>query len=262
MIKNDDGLLLCARYAIAPNFLGYCGPRKSLSLIDHLKEKIIDEEVKKILFLFETMTPYLNLIARKNQMLQPFNKQVVEAYWLGNHLLQPLTPFEFKAFASEKLFLEKRAGKKGFISIIKKLYPKKIGKNSPFFLPHHAFHVFNIFKRTGATNSLHNLDTMDHCRIGWGKVIGKNKKIKLENLLVAAKPLLIKDDKLILGKPTIKEIKIDYRGKSFVGDLEVGDWVSFHWGYLCDKLTTRQQKNLEYYTIKAIEFYNQTFIRD
>lgn len=256
MIKDDDGLLLCARYAIAPNFLGYCGPRKSLSLIDHLKEKIIDEEVKDILSLFETMTPYLNLIARKNQIPSIFNKEVVEAYWLGNRLLQPLTSFEFKTFAYEKLFLEKRVGEKGFISIIKKLYQKKIGKNFSSFLPHHAFHVFNIFQRTGATNSLHTLETMDHCRIGWGKVIIRNKKIKLKDLLVEAKPLLLKDDKLVLGKSMIKKIKIDYRGKNFIDDLEVGDWVSFHWDFLCDKLTPRQRKNLEYYTIKAIEFYN------
>lgn len=258
MIEDEQGLLLCARYAIAPNFLGYCGPRKSLSLIDHLKEKIIDEEVKEILFLFETMTPYLNLIARKNQIPSPFNKQVVEAYWLGNHLLQPLTPFEFKAFAFEKLFLEKRVGEKGFVSIMKKLYQRKIEKNFSSFLPHHAFHVFNIFKRTGATNSFHTLETIDHCRIGWGKVIVKNKKIELKNLLVEARPLLLKDGKLILGETMIKKIKIDYRGKNFISDLKVGDWVSFHWDYLCDKLTQRQQKNLEYYTIKAIEFYNQS----
>lgn len=257
---DDEGILLCARYALSPNFFGYCGPSQSASLVDHLKENIADQEMVDILSQFETLYPYLQLIARKNKLPSPFLPEVVEAYWLGNHLLQPLTPLEFNAFATERLFLEKRVGQRGVLSIMKRLFPFDYKKITASFLPHHSFHVFNIFKRTGKINNFQTLSTMDSCRIGWGKIIAKNEKLKNKNLLVESRPLLMKDSKLVLGKPITREIKIDYQGKIIIPGLKTGDWISFHWGYLCDRLTKRQIKNLEYYTIKAVEFYNQTFI--
>ena len=62
--------------------------------------------------------------------------------------------------------------------------------------------------------------------------------------------------KLHLGRKTLKSLRVDYRGKIFLKELNVGDWVSFHWGFVCDLLTAEQVKNLEFYTQKAIDFYN------
>lgn len=247
MIEEKKGLLLCARYALPPNFFGYCGPRKSASLIDHLEEEVIDKEVNHILSDFETMTPYLQLIARKNHLPSPFLYPVVEAYWIGNKLLKPLTPLEFSAFSSEKLLLDKKINKDSFLNLKLKIDNLKFP-----FLPHHAFHVFNIFKRTGKTNDFHTLETMDQCRIGWGKVLKTQNEI-----LVEANELVKKNGWLKLSPPTIKTIKIDYRGKKIIKEIKIGDWISFHWGFLCDILTEKQQKNLAFFTKKAIEFYNQ-----
>lgn len=243
-----DGLLLCARYALSPNFFGYCGPAKSASLIDHLKENIADKEIEIILSQFETLYPYLQLIAYKNRLPSSFSKEVVEAYWLGNHLLKPLSTLEFQAFTQEKLFSEKKIPKNKFFFLKSKI-------NRFAFLPHHSFHVFNIFKNASKINDS-ILSVMDNCRISWGKIVDINNHSKMKNLLVETRSLLIENNKLILSQPVIKEIKIDYQGKSFINDLKNDQWVSFHWGYFCDKLTKRQQKNLEYYTIKAIDFYN------
>ncbi len=254
MIDGKKGLLLCARYALAPNFFGYCGPRKSASLIDHLKEEIVDEEVNHILSDFETMTPYLQLIARKNHLPSPFLYPVVEAYWIGNELLKPLSPLEFSAFTQEKLFLDKKLPNINILNLKLKI------KNLKFsFLPHHAFHVFNIFKRTGKTNDWHTLETMDQCRIGWGKVIKvQSSKLKVQNEIKVEANILIKEDgRLKLSQPIKKQIKLDYRGKKIAKEIKIGDWVSFHWGFFCDLLTERQQKNLAFFTQKAIEFYNQ-----
>lgn len=262
MIDEKKGLLLCARYALAPNFFGYCGPRKSASLIDHLEEAVIDQEVNNILSDFETMTPYLQLIARKNHLPSLFLYPVVEAYWIGNELLKPLTPLEFSAFSSEKLLLDKKLHKDSFLNLKFKIDNLKFP-----FLPHHAFHVFNIFKRTGKTNDFHTLETMNQCRIGWGKVLkspsdseGAPSESETENqneILVETKKLVKKNGWLKLSLPTIKTIRVDYRGKKIIKDIKIGDWVSFHWGFLCDILTERQQKNLAFFTQKAIEFYNQ-----
>ena len=119
---------------------------------------------------------------------------------------------------------------------------------------------------------------MDECRIGWGKIVKfpisnfsfdklripsrvegqfpiKSKPPKIN---VKAKQLTINNQQLSISKPTVRELKIDYKGKQFIQSLNVGDWVSFHWGFVCDVLTEQQVKNLEFYTGKAIEFYNQT----
>jgi hypothetical protein len=245
---DKQGLLLCAKYAVSPNFFGYCGPTKSSNIIDHLRGNIADEELCFILSNFETLYPYLQLIAHQNKINDPFDRRVVEAYWIGNPLLKPVKAIEYQAFSKEKLTLDKKLSK---VSLQKSL--NNISKKS--FLPHHAFHVFNIFRRMGNDFALRKLEAMEQCRIGWGRV-AKYQISNIKNIFVKTKQLTVNNKQLSLAKSIVKELKIDYKGKSFIKDLKLEDWVSFHWGYMCDFLTETQVKNLEYYTKKAIEFYN------
>ena len=92
---NKQGLLLCAKYSVAPNYFGYCGPDENKSLIDHLKEGIADREVKSILSEFETLYLNLTLIAKENKITDVFDRRVVEAYWVGNHLLQNISSRDY-----------------------------------------------------------------------------------------------------------------------------------------------------------------------
>jgi len=242
---DKQGLLLCARYSVAPNFFGYCGPDENPNLIDHLKEQVADEEVSSILSEFETLYQYLVFIATENKMQDPFDKRVVEAYWIGNSLLHKASNFDYVALLHEKLSLEHKTGMKKFQTIRRKVL-------SNHFYPHHSFHVFNIFKRTGRDQSNHTLDTMDACRIGWGRIVedqrskikDQNYKSKIKNILIETRPLVMKDKQLQLGKPILKELNADYKGKSFLKDIKIGDWVSFHWGFVCDVLTAQQVENL------------------
>ncbi|PIY72003.1 hypothetical protein COY87_03190 [Candidatus Roizmanbacteria bacterium CG_4_10_14_0_8_um_filter_33_9] len=254
---NKQGLLLCAKYSVAPNFFGYCGPDENKSLTDHLKEGIADQEVQSILSEFETLYLNLTLIAKENNISDKFDKKVVEAYWLGNQLLQHISSKDYSYLLDEKFHLAKKLGNKGLNILTHKLNTQKI-------YPHHSFHVFNIFKRTGNDPSFHTLRTMDECRIGWGRVIKSQiSKFKSQNgktdviVMVETKPLLLKDNKLMLGNAIKKESKINYKDTLLCVDLKQGDWVSFHWGHVCDKLTLSQVKNLKYYTQKAIDFYNE-----
>lgn len=240
---NKQGLLLCARYSVAPNFYGYCGPDENKNLIDHLKENVADKEVRSVLFEFETLLLNLTLIAYENKIYDPFDHRVVEAYWIGNSLLHRIKNIDYAALLKEKFKLPKKIGEKNFLKMQYKLLSNQV-------LPHHSFHVLNIFKRTGHDPSFHTIETMDSCRIGWGKII--------KNLFVKTQPLIIEKGKIKLGKPKIKQLKTTYKGKSFLQKSTVGDWVSFHWGFVCDKLTERQVKNLAYYTQKAIQFYNSS----
>src|SRR3989344_7839767 len=67
-------------------------------------------------------------------------------------------------FLTEKLDLESKMDKKLFGKVKNTVMEKG-------FFPHHTYHVFNIFKRTGKINSSHTIETMDSCRINWGKII-------------------------------------------------------------------------------------------
>ena len=242
---DSNGLLMCARYSSAPNYFGYCGPPQNSSLIDHLREDIGDKEVEHILSQFDTLYLNLKLIAFENKISDPFNKKVVEAYWIGNRLLNNVKNKDYVSLLSEKFRLEKKIGIKKFDQLKYKFLTNQT-------LPHHSFHVFNIFKRTGHVNSIHTLETMDSCRIGWGKII------KLNPLTLSTNQLTMNHKQLTLSQPVIKQLKIDYKGKSFLQNLKIGDRVSFHWGFVCDILTPQQVKNLEFYTQKAIDFYNQS----
>ena len=92
-----NGIELCARYAFKPNELGYCGPdnvhKKLLEFC--LGESKDENEIVKILERFEGMHPYLRLIAERND-LDPFDKEVVEGYWLGNDLLENVSTKDYR----------------------------------------------------------------------------------------------------------------------------------------------------------------------
>jgi hypothetical protein len=244
---DKQGLLLCARYSVAPNFFGYCGPEKNSSLVDYLKEGIGDREVKAILTEFDTLFSYLKLISTENKIVDPFDRRVIEAYWLGNPLLENISNLNYLYLLEEKLSLEKKIDKKNFQKIKTKIMTHP-------FVPHHAFHVFNIFKRTGNDPSFHTLTTMDECRIGWGKV----KSISPITVIVETKPLEIAGNKLQFGRRKLKEVRVGYKDKRFVKEINQRDWISFHWSMICDVVRERQVKNLEFYTKKAINFYNQS----
>jgi len=247
---DKSGLLLCTKYAISPNFFGYCGPHRNRSLADHLVERVADRELENILSGFETLFPYLNLIAQKNKIINPFDFKVVEAYWIGNPFLKPVTSLEYEAFTKEKLLLDKKIDLESLGLLNFKI------KNFQFF-PHHNFHVFNIFRRTGKDFSFHTVLTMDNCRIAFGKIVGfEYQDREVKNLKVETRPLVLVDNQLQLDKPKVRLIKIDYYGKRLISNFKLGKWISFHWGFFCDYLTTTQVRNLDYYTKKAIDFYN------
>ena len=243
---NKKGLLLCARYSVAPNFFGYCGPDKNSNLVDHIRENVGDREVESILSEFETLSLNLKLIAAENKIPDMFDERVVEAYWVGNSLLKHISSSSYAALLLEKFHLPVKLGEKGFRSVKGKILGYRL-------YPHHSFHVFNIFKRTGHDPSFHTLRTMDECRIGWGQVTEKNGGTTYS---VRAIPLELHESKLRFGKPTIRMISIDYREKKIIREPRIGEWVSFHWGRICDIISEHQARQLSFYTRQAAAFFN------
>jgi hypothetical protein len=239
----NNGLLTCARYAFSPNYFQYCGPDENKELGGYLSASAQDKGLAEMLGKFGTLHSYLKTIAVANKLQDPFDPRVVEAYWLGNDLLSKVDP----QLVYEELTLGQKLTKRLSTNSMKWVLPK-INQGARL---HHSFHVFNVFMQTGHPTVEHTVETMDQCRIGWGKVIaaGGNK------LEVDSQRIKYRDGKLYIEPNVIREIK---GVGAIAGKIKVNDMVSYHWGWLCDKITTRQAQNLAKYTQFHLELANET----
>ena len=83
-----DGRLLFAHYALAPNRLGYCGGNDDQTLFDYCVEGEADNGIDPLIRQFQAACPYLKFISQANGITNPLDPKVVEAYWIGNRLLE------------------------------------------------------------------------------------------------------------------------------------------------------------------------------
>ena len=243
-MTDANGLITCARYALPPNHLQYCGPLKSEEIHAYLKESVSDENLSQIISQFETLYPYLTYIARGNGIADPFDSRVVEAYWIGNNLLTALSQKSLYTHFAESLSLKKRLTNKELEWLI--------GKIPQGALAHHTFHVLNVFTRTGHHSVKHTIDTMDSCRIGWGTL----KSIQNNSVVLSTKPLILEKNKLMLGKEREKRIAIPTGISPSTKDI--GSSYTYHWDTMCDQITKVQENNLIAVTSSAIRLANLT----
>ena len=82
------GTLRFVRYAFMPNRLRYCGGDDNRTIFQYALEGVTDGGLTPLLRKFGGALPYLQLIARANGIADPFDERVVEAYWIGNDLLE------------------------------------------------------------------------------------------------------------------------------------------------------------------------------
>ena len=229
-----SGVSLCSRYSRVPNSLGYCGPQNIKG--DFLK-CIMDNDcssAEAALKKFEGLYPYLRFIAAKHGK-SPFGHDVVEAYWLGNELVEGFSRGEFSAHLD---------------SLVKCGLPRSISGNLKMNLPENPMpmHLFNVIfvgvgNITGSVKPI--LENMDRCRVSWGKV----KKINASSLSVNYSPLIKNKNRFSLGKATIKQVKYD---KLLLPKLSEGDFVSMHWEEACENLSGERKNKLQHYTEKVL----------
>jgi len=234
-----EGVELAARFSYITNILRYCGPEEaSERFVKYFEKESSKEELIASLKKFEGLYPYLNAIAKKSGK-EFYDYSVVEAYWIGNKLLDE--------FEKEDILEIIR-------SLVKRGLPKTIGDKlietmPDGFIPHHNFNVIfvGVGNITGAVEV--TIQNMDNCRISYGKVL----EILSDKLIVSTKPLDLAGKKIVYGQ---EETKTAVYLPVMFPNLKVGDIVALHWGFACMVLNEEQQKNLESYTQKIIDIRN------
>jgi len=185
---------------------------------------------------------------------QPFDKEVTEAYWIGNSLLDAVQPSEFFDFTHKDLSSSRvRIGKKDGVSKEEtKLLFREYGAIAK---PHHTFYVLGLYAKSNVRTANRDklLELMDSCRVSWGRVI----EVRQKTLVVERVPLAFRDENLLLGAPEKREVHYDSEIPPF-STIRRGNWVSLHWNFASEKLTPRQLRNLRSYTALDIEATNRT----
>jgi hypothetical protein len=225
-----------------PNRLRYCGPDENATLLGYALAGSADLGLKPLLQQFEGALPYLKLIAHSNGIADPFDERVVEAYWLGNSLLETVEVRQLHEalLARVKPHLSGRA------------LEWVLGKAPAGARPHHSFHVFDVYSRIGDFG--HSLPLMDQCRVSWGRVTG----IQSGELIVERQPLALENGQLMLDQPRVDHVTRQLDGHGFADDAVPGDWVSLHWGWVCEVISADEQRRLERYTRYHLAIANQT----
>jgi hypothetical protein len=241
--RSIAGLKTASCYGFRPHYLGLCGPKQARQeklLQKFLQGSVPAAKMKPVFRKFMGAYSYYKLIARSNKIKDPFDKEVVSAYWIGNKLLGKVKTGDLR-----KMIAREFAGP-GLLP--KEIAVKKAAAIPESSKPHHSFHVLIIGSVTGSVD-FKNTGLKDLCRVGWGVV----KKIKNKSCIVECQPL-VGEKKIKLGKLTKKEI---IWNKNLVSDLKIGDWVAFHWNYICEKIIPSQKKSLTYWTNYHLRLANQ-----
>lgn len=231
------GPQLFAQYAFPPNVLGYCGPADS-GLTEGLGSTGATKELTHIVKQYDGAWPYLELIGGITG-LDPLDQRVVDAYWIGNELLDGLDTLMWGNSVDDRF--RGRAGSRWSM----------VESGIAGGVPNHAFHVFCVYPwvgllRSGYTD--HALEVIDRCRIRWGTV---EACVGLD-VIVKSSPLTWDGDRLAVGEPCFETVVGGLASAAY----HPGAVVSLHWDYVCEELDPRQLRHLQRQTSRHLEIVN------
>ncbi|MDP8954186.1 MAG: DUF6390 family protein [Actinomycetota bacterium] len=239
---QSSGLLDFIRYAFMPNHLGYCGGNEQEVLFEHAAAGQSDQRLAPLLAKFTGAFPYLRTIAVANHLADPFDARVVEAYWLGNELLDRVGAAEL--YRS----LEERFGRQ----LTGRVREQVLRKPPQGARPYHLFHVLDVYRHLEHEGIA--MATMESCRISWGQV----RAVEGTELVVRRQPLELSEGKLALGEAVEGRVLRSISDRGFADEVVVGDWVSIHWGWTCEVLDERKLANLRRWSEYHLALANQT----
>jgi hypothetical protein len=245
LIMTAAGALEFARYAYPPNALGYCGPDDGNLLLEYADAEEADGGLAEAASQFSGAWPYLELIARNFGLDDPLDPRVVEAYWLGNQLLDNIDRSTFGKDLETRFRARAAHGWQYLVPAI-----------PAGGLPHHSFHVFAVYPWVGLMRSGivdEPLRVIDRCRIRSGRVVAMVE----QEVMVRYRPLRWDSAGLHLGPDTIESVRFAEDGLRLVGQLQPGDAVALHWDWVCGRLSDEQESRLRFYSGRMLQLVNR-----
>jgi hypothetical protein len=186
---------------------------------------VVDPDLTRLARSFAGAWPYLERIAGRSGIADPLDRRVVEAYWVGNALLDSTQVDSAELVGGA--------------------------------LAHHSFHVFSVYPWSGMLRDErkagHALNVLDQCRIRWGRVTA----VGGDRVRVRCRPLRWNGHRLDVADPVVQSAETPILRAA---DFTVGDWVSLHWHWVCDRLTYRQVRALRRYTRHHLDLVNRTVL--
>ncbi|WP_255378675.1 DUF6390 family protein [Mycobacterium sp. E3339] len=238
------GVEMFARYAHAPNALGYCGPPLGATLRDGSVE-----EVRRAATRFSGAWPYLRVLSTLTGIADPLDHRLVESYWLAGGVGADLDPQEF--FGALLAIIGPHAGR---------YWSHLTPELAPEAAANHCFHVFGVYPWTrflGRGMDEHPLGVLDNCRITWGTVLSRDQ----DRIEVRCRRLVLDGEALALSEPSPRVYDVWTDGYSAVPDAAAGDEVALHWGRLCGRLSPGQVRALSDATDRQLRMTSNRLAR-
>lgn len=244
-----QGALLFARYAYAPNERGTCGPADHREVLEYGAHGVADPGLAQLAAAFHGAWPYLELLAGAAGIADPLDYRVVEAYWVGNALLDRID----RAAVAESV-------RQRFKARVGSEWASLAETVTAGGIPHHSYHVLCVYPWIGLLHEKERgepLEILDRCRIRWGQVVAVNG----DQAVVRSQPLHWDGYRLLLAPFEAETVTVAAGGQGFVTGLQPGEWVALHWQWVCDRLSPRQLANLRGYTARMVAMSNDRLSR-
>jgi Family of unknown function (DUF6390) len=234
-----DGFALAARFSLATNRRNFCGPTGAeATLYRAITEGSGRAATEDALARFEALYPYLAALGRRHGR-DPFDLDVVEAYWIGNPLLDAFGRAEFRPILDALV-------ERGLPRFVARELDDALPEGA---IPHHVFHV--AFVGVGAVTG-HvptTLPNLEACRPAWATVT----EVGARSLRVEGPVLALKNGRLTLDRKETRSAEYDPK---VVPDLHEGDVVALHWGWTALRLAPEQHRHLVEYTERSLSAAN------
>lgn len=239
-MTDAAGAEMFARYAYAPNALGFCGPPLGATLRDGVVDDVLQAARK-----FSGAWPYLRVLSRLTCIADPLDHRLVETYWLGGGVGADVPADRF--FDGLLAIIGPQAGRY-WSHLTPELAHEAAGN--------HCFHVFGVYPWTrflGRGMDEHPLHVLDSCRITWGTVVSRTG----DAIEVLSRRLVFDAGMLSLSEPAARVLDVWADGYCAVPDAAAGDQVAVHWGRLCSRLQPDQVCALADSTRRQLRLTNE-----
>lgn len=238
----NPGLVMAASYSMRPNELGNCGVKDAFKTLHDFvlnPDAFNEADIRRLLETFEFASSYYRVIATANNIEDIFDEKAVEAYWIGNSLLEQVNIDELR-LAIEKDLTRDRWTKGKIEKELHLIAPNNVRA-------HHSMSALYYIKKPNMTPAMKT--HFDECRVGWGEITSVHE----EDVEVLHRPLVFDMQKKIdLAWPEKKFIC-----KGFLRQPKIGQIASFHLNYGIQILSTEQEKNLSRVTGLNIAAFNE-----